>query len=484
MLPFSRRHLLAYATTERRRFEHTLEEIVEIQSVSADPEQRKEVARVAAFAAALIRAHGGSARIIPTGGHPLVHGRFDRDPSFPTVTLYNHLDVQPAVRSDGWRTEPFRFVRAGDRYLGRGTTDDKGPALTALWGATYALAHGARINFQILWETEEEIGSPNFEATIRRQRRRLATDSVVVSDTIWVSRSRPACPVALRGLQGFRLTLETGETDQHSGTTGGAARNPIAELAQLIAACVDGTTGRVRIPGFYDAVVPPTRDELRQLSRSGFSTARFQRDHLLTSLRSREPLDLMRRLWCLPTFEVHGIVGGYQGPGIKTIVPPRATAIVSCRLVPNMTNAGVVRLLRHWVRQQNPDVRVEAEAALPPYRGRASGPHAEALSAAIRFAFGRTPAFVREGGSIGAVLSMEKVLRAPVFFLGLSLPEHGYHAPNENYDWLQARGGMLAFAEYLRRVGEMPRRDQVPTSTPTAQTPGRRVGLPTRDPCG
>jgi acetylornithine deacetylase/succinyl-diaminopimelate desuccinylase-like protein len=458
MRSFSRRHLLAYAATERRRFERTLEELVEIPSVSADPARRRDVARVAAVAAGLIRAHGGRARVVSTGGHPLVHGRFDRDPSFPTVTLYNHLDVQPAARAEGWRTEPFRFVRRGECYLGRGTTDDKGPALTALWGASYALSHGARVNFQILWETEEEIGSPNFESTIRRERRRLATDSVVVSDTIWVSRTRPACPVALRGLQGFRWALETGATDQHSGTTGGAARNPLAELAQLIAACVDGRTGHVKIPGFYDAVVPPTRAELRQLSRSGLGAERFRRAHQLASLRTRDPLDLVRRLWCLPTFEVHGIVGGYQGPGIKTIVPPRATAIVSCRLVPAMTNADVVRLVRRWVRRQNPDVRVEAEAALSPYRGRSTGPHAEALRAAMRFAFGKTPVFVREGGSIGAVVSMEKVLGAPVFFLGLSLPEHGYHAPNENYDWPQARGGMLAFAEYLRRVGELSRR--------------------------
>jgi acetylornithine deacetylase/succinyl-diaminopimelate desuccinylase-like protein len=448
---------VAYAAAERRRFEDALGAMVEIPSVSADPGHAGDVGRVATLAADLIRSRGGHARIVRTAGHPLVHGLFQRDASYPTITLYNHLDVQPADPADGWRTAPFRFIRNGDRYLGRGTTDDKGPALTALWGAVYALTHGARVNLQILWETEEEIGSPHFEATIRAERRQLATDAVVVSDTVWVSRTRPACPATLRGLQGFRLTLETGSTDQHSGTTGGPARNPVAELCQLIADCVDAKTGRVKIPGFYDDVVPPSRRELEQLKQSGFSTAAFKRDHLLKSLRVDDAVEVMKRLWCLPTLEVHGIAGGYQGPGLKTIVPPRATAIISCRLVPDMTTAKVARLLTAWVKAKNPDVRVGVEPGLAPYRGCTTGAHPEAIRDALAFAFRKQPVIVREGGSIGAVLSMERVLRVPVFFLGLSLPEHGYHAPNENYDWQQASGGMLAFADYLRRAAEIAR---------------------------
>ncbi len=473
MKAFSKGHLLAYAAAERRRFERSLREIVEIPSVSVDSARARDVARVAGFGADLIRAMGGRARIIATGGHPLVHGLLHRGPSFPTVTIYNHLDVQPADRADGWRTEPFRFTPAGDRYFGRGATDDKGPALTALWGAAYAMRHGANVNVQILWETEEEIGSPHFEATIRKQRRALATDAVVVSDTVWVSRTQPACSTALRGLQGFRLTLETGATDQHSGTTGGPARNPVAELCALVAECLDARTGRVRIPGFYDDVVPPARWELDELRRSGFTTATFKRDHLLRSLRVDDPQEVMERLWCLPTFEVHGIAGGYQGPGLKTIVPPRATAIVSCRLVPNMTTSRVIRLVTTWVRAKNADVTVEVGHGLAPYRARTDGPHPEAIRAALRFAFGREPVRVREGGSIGAVLSMERVLGAPVFFLGLSLPEHGYHAPNENYDWRQARGGMLAFADYLRRAGEIGGQTSDSRRAPRRRTAGK-----------
>lgn len=452
---FSKQSLLDFAASQRQGYESALREMVEIQSVSVDPERKEDVARGVHHAQSLIRRMGGEPRIIETKGHPLLHAVFHRDAAYPTVTVYNHLDVQPAKRADGWRTEPFQFTPDGDRYYGRGTTDDKGPALTALWGAKYALEHDARVNIHFLWEAEEEIGSPHFEAAIKSERDRLKTDSVVVSDTVWVSRSRPACPAGLRGLQGFRFTLATGQTDQHSGICGGAARNPVAELCQLIADCFDAKTGRVKIPGFYEDVVRPTKREIEDLKKSGFSTAGFTRDHQFKSLRVSDPVEIMKRIWCMPTFEVHGIAGGYQGPGVKTIVPPCATAIVSLRLVPKMKEQKIARLVKDFVKERNPDVKVEAEHGLPAYQGRTTGPHPDAIRAAMKFAFGKEPVFVREGGSIGAVLSMENVLKAPVFFLGLSLPEHGYHAPNENYDWQQAKGGMLAFADYFRRVAEM-----------------------------
>ncbi|HEY7370335.1 MAG TPA: M20/M25/M40 family metallo-hydrolase [Thermoanaerobaculia bacterium] len=448
---FSRESLQKYADRQRGEFEKTLGDIVEIPSVSVDPERKADVRRAAEYTVALLESVGAKAELWNTAGHPIVYGRLDRDPSFPTVTVYNHIDVQPADGPD-WRTEPFRFVRDGERYFGRGTTDDKGPAVTALFGARYAWEQEAPVNIRFLWEFEEEIGSPHFESTIKEKAAELKTNSVVVSDTVWVSRKRPAQPAGLRGLQGLRFHLETGETDQHSGTAGGAARNPIAEMAQLISECVDAKTGKVKIPGFYSDVVAPTKKELADLRKSGFSVKEFKKDHLFKSLRTNDAVDVMKRIWLLPTFEVHGIAGGYHGPGVKTIIPPKATAIVSCRLVPRMDPKKIVRLVTNFVRKKNPDVKVSAEHALPAYQGKTTGPYADAIKGAMKFAFGKEPVFVREGGSIGAVLSMEKVLKTPVFFLGLSLPEHGYHAPNENFDWGQASGGMAAFADYFRRI--------------------------------
>ena len=451
-----KKSLLSFAERERGAFENALKEFVEIPTVSSEPERKGDIARCADRAASLIREHGGTAEVLQTAGNPLVHGTFTAAAGAPSVTIYNHLDVQPASReTEPWTTDPFVFTKQGDRYLGRGTTDDKGPALTALWGIRAAREAGVRVNAQLLWELEEEIGSPNFESGVREHVDKLKTDSVLVSDTIWVSRDRPACPAGLRGLQGFELVLETAETDQHSGVTGGAARNPIGELMKLVCEMYDATTGKVKIKGFYDDVVPPSKQELEDFRRSGFTVKKFKKDHGFKSIRSEDAVDVMKRIWAMPTMEIHGVVGGYNGPGIKNVVPPRAAVKVSCRLVQNQNPKKIMKLIRDFVKERNRDVRIESEAAMLPYKAPTTGPYADAVRNAMKFAFGREPVFVREGGSIGAVVSMEKLLRAPVMFLGLSLPEHGYHAPNENYDWRQAGGGMVAFAKYFSEIAGM-----------------------------
>jgi len=449
-MKIDRKALAAWAASEREEFENTLEQFVEIPSVSAEPERAADIRRCADAAAQLIRDFGGEAKILKTAGNPLIHGRFKASRNVPTLTVYNHMDVQPASKeTEPWNTEPFTFVKDGDRYFGRGTTDDKGPALSALWGIKAAREAGVPLNVNLLWELEEEIGSPSFEDGIKANAKLLATDHILVSDTIWVSRKQPACPAGLRGLQGFSLTLQTGETDQHSGVTGGAARNPLGELMQLVSAMYDARTGRVKIKGFYDDVEPPSKDELKDFRSSGFTVKQFKKDHLFRSLRTDNALDVMKRIWAMPTFEVHGLVGGYTGPGIKTVIAPRAEVKISCRLVPNQDPKKIQKLVREFVKRSNPDVKVEIENQMYPYKAPTDGELAAAVKDAMKFSFGREPVFVREGGSIGAVVSMEKVLQSPVMFLGLSLPEHGYHAPNENYDWQQASGGMIAFVKYF-----------------------------------
>lgn len=450
--------LQSFAGKARAEYESLLESFVALPTVSSDPKHKPDMERAAQLAVETIRRFGGEARVHQTKGNPIVHGVFGSGPGRPTVTVYNHLDVQPASKeSEPWETDPFVMARKGDRYFGRGTTDDKGPALAALFGVKAARELGLPLNIQLLWELEEEIGSPNFEAGIAARAKELATDSVVVSDTIWVSRERPAAPAGLRGLVGMRFTLETGSTDQHSGTTGGAARNPLGELMGLVCQIYDPASGRVKMPGFYDDVVEPTAAELRDFEGSGFSVAQFKKDHLFKSLRTEEPLDVMTRIWAMPTFEINGVVGGYTGPGVKTIIPPRAEVKATCRLVPDQKAQAVFDLIKAFVKKANPDVEVHPEGMLAPYSGKTTGPLADAVRRSIAFAFGQEPVFVREGGSIGAVLTMEKVLGCPVMFLGLSLPEHGYHAPNENFDWAQASGGMVAFAKYFDEVAKLPR---------------------------
>jgi acetylornithine deacetylase/succinyl-diaminopimelate desuccinylase-like protein len=444
-----------YIEKARPEFEAKLREWVEIPTISAEPEHKSDIERGAEAAVQYLRSLGADAEAIATPGNPVVVGKFVTGGDRPTVTVYNHLDVQPANEPQ-WQRPPFVFHKEGDRYIGRGSTDDKGPALTALFGARYAAEQNIPVNVQFIWELEEEIGSPNFEHFMKNQRGSLRTDSIVVSDSIWIARGKPAIAYGLRGLAPMRLILETGTKDVHSGVTGGAARNPITELCQLIAECYDVGKGHVRIPGFYDDVARLSKAELDNFLASGFTVQQFKRAHELKKIRKGDNADIASRIWARPTFEVHGIVGGYTGPGVKTAIPYRAEAKISMRLVPNQDADRIVKLVRNFIKDRNPDVQVIPEAVLKPYLGPNSGPYAEAARDAMRTAFGKKPAFVREGGSIGAVVTMEKYLKAPIVFLGLSLPEHGYHAPNENFDWEQASGGMRMFARYFESLAHLP----------------------------
>jgi acetylornithine deacetylase/succinyl-diaminopimelate desuccinylase-like protein len=224
----------------------------------------------------------------------------------------------------------------------------------------------------------------------------------------------------------------------------------------LISECYDVRKGQVRIPGFYDDVAKLSKTEVDNFLASGFSVRQFKRAHELKKMRDGDDADIASRLWARPTFEVHGIVGGYTGPGVKTAIPYQAEAKISMRLVPNQKAETIVKLVKNFIKERNPDVQVIPEAVLRPYLGPHTGRFADAASDAMLQAFGKKPAFVREGGSIGAVVTMEKYLKAPIVFLGLSLPEHGYHAPNENFDWEQASGGMRMFARYFESLARLP----------------------------
>ncbi len=446
----------AYIKSVRPEFEEKLAQLVEIPSVSSEPERRADIVKCGETAAQYLRAMGAQAECVRTPGNPVCFGSITTGRGYPTVAIYNHLDVQPADPSE-WHKAPFIFHKTGDRYEGRGTTDDKGPALTAMLAVRYAVQQGIPLNYKFVWELEEEIGSPNFEYFVKRNKAHLRTDSVLVSDTIWISRKQPAVPYGLRGLQAFLFKLETHGKDVHSGLVGGAARNPIGELAQVISQCYDAKTGKVKIPGFYDDVQQPTKAEVQNFVDSGFTTKGYQKAHELKTLRANmlSEADVLKAVMAMPTFEVHGISGGYNGPGVKTIVPYRAEAKISCRLVNKQRPDKIAKLVKDFVATINPDVKVEAIQKLEPFLGTSTGPYAEAASDAMKFAFKATPAFTREGGSIGAIVTMEKHLRAPFTFLGLSLPEHGYHAKNENFDWGQAAGGIKMFVKYFEEIAKL-----------------------------
>lgn len=446
-----------YIVEHRGGFESLLGQMVEIPSISMDPTKATDVRRMADLATQVLTEFGAEARIVETGGYPIVSGGWTAGAEYPTVTVYNHLDVQPAQEPE-WQQAPFAFKNEGGIYRGRGATDDKGPALAVLFAARYAMDQGLPINIRFLWELEEEIGSPHFAGGLKDRSHIPRPDSVVVSDTIWIAKGQPAMPYGLRGLVGARLTLRTGSKDAHSGVTGGAARNPLAELMEVAHACVNAKTGEVTIPGFYHDVVKATKEEIKSFLKSGFQVKRFKEAYGLHALRTDDPAEVMRRIWAAPTFEIHGLTGGYHGPGVKTVVPGHGELKVTMRLVPNQTPEKAFALLKKYVSKLNPDVKVQPEGMLHPFKGSFDGPYVECVKRAAKAGFGKEPAFIREGGSIGAVVTMQKAWKVPILFLGLSLPEHGYHAPNEYFDWGQASGGMKAFAHYFSELAKMGKR--------------------------
>ena len=431
-------------------FREQLKTLVEHKTVSPGKTGDEDILAGVQAAKALFEASGASAEIVDTAGTPSILARFGHESPKAKVAIYNHFDVQPADASIWDQNDPFAFEVKEDAereflYLGRGTTDDKGPALCALRAAMFAKDAGLPIEVQLLWETEEEIGSPNFGDVLTKKKDQLTVDGIIVSDTIWPNAKIPSISIGLRGGVTFLARLKTGNKNVHSGLTGGVARNPLREL-MAVATAIHGAS-------FWkqgaDEVTPA---EIAGFLGSDFDADYFKSAHDLISMETDVPLEMMLNMWARPTFEVHGLSGGYTGPGLKSIVPAQGELKASFRIVPSQNPEQIVADLRAFVRGLNPDIEVEIFGCFEPYKSEASGHIHRAISQAMEAAFGAKPGLVREGGSIGAVPLMERVLGVPVHFLPLSLPEHGYHAPNERFDWKQAKGGIEAFGRVFERL--------------------------------
>lgn len=433
-------------------FRERLRTLVEHKTVSPGATDGAAIRAGAEAARAIMQEAGAEAELVECSGTPSVLARFRHPSPRAHIVVYNHLDVQPADASIWTQADPFTMEieahpERGWLYKARGSTDDKGPGLCAVRAASWAAERKLPIDITILWETEEEIGSPNFGEVVQARREALACDAVIVSDTIWPSDGQPAISTGLRGSLQALIRLRTAGKNTHSGLTGGAARNPVRELAAL-ATAID------RAKFWHQGVVPPSPAELDGFMRSGFDLEYFKSAHDLQRLETEIPLEIMLRIWARPTFEVHGITGGHMGPGVKTIVPDAAELKVSFRLVPEQDPLVLGERLQEFVRALDPDVEVELSGYLQPYRGPSDGRVHEAIVAGMTEATGREPVTVREGGSIGAVPILSDELGVPVHFLPLSLPEHGYHAPNERFDWKQAKVGITSFSRVFERLAE------------------------------
>jgi acetylornithine deacetylase/succinyl-diaminopimelate desuccinylase-like protein len=452
------RDLDAFLTEHNDRIHAELFELLRMPSVSARSEHAADVARTADWIANAMRDIGMDAAIHTTPGHPIVVGEWRRAPvSAPTVLVYGHYDVQPAEPLELWTSPPFEPTVRDGRIYARGSVDDKGQLFLHLKAieAHLSVRGALPVNLIVLAEGEEEVGSEHLASFIERRADVLRADAVVISDSAMFAPGLPSILSSLRGLAYFQIDVQGPAQDLHSGSYGGAVINPATTLARIIASFHD-VEGRVTIPGFYDAVrewEPKARGAIRDLP---FDEDGFRAEVGAPRLGGEVGYTTLERIWMRPTCEVNGLLSGYTGEGAKTVLPARAMAKVSCRLVPDQDPIEIERLMKAHVERVAPrgvKVTVTALHGGRPWRAELSGWVFDAARRALAAAFGREPVITGEGGSIPVVGDFARVLRAPVLLMGFGLPGENAHAPDE---WLSDENftrGMRAAAMLWDEMG-------------------------------
>jgi len=452
------RDLDAFFVANGPRIHAELFDFLRIPSVSARSEHNADVARTADWIADAMRDIGMDAAVHSTAGHPIVVGEWRRaSPGAPTVLVYGHYDVQPAEPLELWTSPPFEPTVRDGRIYARGSVDDKGQLFLHVKAleAHLRVRGSLPVNVIVLAEGEEEVGSDNLEQFIEAQAERLRCDAVVISDSSMFAPGIPSILSSLRGLAYFQIDVEGPNGDLHSGSYGGAVVNPAMALARILATFHDDA-GRIAIPGFYDSVLPWPDRVIRQMRALPFDEAGFMREVGVTTLGGEQGYTTLEKLWTRPTCEVNGMLSGYTGEGAKTVLPAKAMAKVSCRLVPGQSPPEIGRLMEaHVMRVAPPGVRVTVQHLHGgrPWRAELAGPLFDAARVALAAAFGTEPVVVGEGGSIPVVGDFERILKSPVLLMGFGLPGENAHAPDE---WISVENfdrGMRAVAVLLETLG-------------------------------
>jgi acetylornithine deacetylase/succinyl-diaminopimelate desuccinylase-like protein len=452
------RDLDAFFVANGPRIHAELFDFLRIPSVSARSEHRDDVARAAAWLAGALDAVGLRTEICQTAGHPIVVGEWrGAGAGAPTVLVYGHYDVQPAEPLELWTSPPFEPTVRDGRIYARGSVDDKGQLFLHVKAleAHLRVRGSLPVNVIVLAEGEEEVGSDNLEQFIEAQAERLRCDAVVISDSSMFAPGIPSILSSLRGLAYFQIDVEGPNGDLHSGSYGGAVVNPAMALARILATFHDDA-GRIAIPGFYDSVLPWPDRVIRQMRALPFDEAGFMREVGVATLGGEQGYTTLEKLWTRPTCEVNGMLSGYTGEGAKTVLPAKAMAKVSCRLVPGQSPPEIGRLMEaHVMRVAPPGVRVTVQHLHGgrPWRAELAGPLFDAARVALAAAFGTEPVVVGEGGSIPVVGDFERILKSPVLLMGFGLPGENAHAPDE---WISVENfdrGMRAAAVLLETLG-------------------------------
>jgi len=438
------------------RFRDELDEFLRIPSISTDAERAGDVRRCAEWVATHLEAAGiDEVEVIDTAGHPIVVGQRIVDADAPTLLVYGHYDVQPSEPDDLWTSPPFEPAVRDGRLYARGSADDKGQVHMHVKAVETRLGTGGLpTNLKLVIEGEEEVGSEHLGGFLREQAGRLSCDAVVISDTTMFASDLPCITMGLRGIVYMEVNVYGPAHDLHSGSYGGAVVNPANALAAILAGLRDDR-GRATLPGYYDAVRDITDREKADLARLPFDAEALSADIGASELGGEEGYSTLERLWYRPTLDVNGLLSGYTGSGSKTVLPSKAMAKVSMRLVPDQDPDEVGDAFERRVRELAPvGVRVEIKRFHngSPWVANPEHPIFEAAARALEAGFGTPPAMIREGGSIPIVPLFETLFDAPVLLVGFALPGCNAHAPDEWIDLGVYRKGIEALADLYDEV--------------------------------
>ncbi len=451
----------AFIGNNQDRLLDELSDFLRIPSISTLPEHKSDMIRASEFVAEKLRAIGmQEVRRIETEGHPLVYGEWMGAPGRPTVLCYGHYDVQPPDPLEEWISPPFEPEVRNQNIYARGAADDKGQMYIHLLAAEALLAVKGTlpVNLKFLIEGEEEVGGESIDQYVRENTEALQCDVALVSDTEMFAPGLPTICVGLRGLVYAELFATGASHDLHSGIYGGAAPNPLTGLARVLAQLAP-EDGRVRIPGFYDEVSDPSPEEKESWSRLPFDEAAYLRDGVgAEALVGEDGRSVLERTWSRPTFEVHGITGGFQGEGAKTVIPARASAKVSMRLVPDQDLNRITAAFVAEVERLTPKglrIEVKVHSAGEPVRMDPSHPFLQLAAKALGETFNKPTVFIRLGGSIPIVSRIGESLGVPVVLMGFGLPDDRLHSPNEKFSLHNFYDGIRAVTTYWEHLGDL-----------------------------
>ncbi len=448
-----------FARQNYPRFLEELKSLLRIPSISTLPEHADDCRKAAQTLADDLKRIGmDNVRLIETGGHPLVYADWLHAAGKPTVLVYGHYDVQPPDPLDEWISPPFEpTVRNGNIYA-RGAVDDKGQVVAQVKALESLMAANGRLplNVRVLLEGEEEVGGEGIANFVASKPPELKADFALVSDTELFAPGLPTLCVGLRGMIYTELEVKSSRTDLHSGMYGGAAPNAFTSLVQILAGLKD-ESGHILIPGFYDDVILPSAEELAAWKSLPFDEEKYRVDEVGSKQLVGEPgYSVMERTWARPTLDIHGIPGGFTGAGAKTVIPAKATAKVSMRLVPGMTPAKAFALYKSYVEKIAPkevDVDVRLIHSGDPCLIPVNNKYVQAATRALHEVWGQDTVFIRSGGSIPIVGDFDHHLGLPSVMMGFGLPDDNLHAPNEKFHLKNFELGIVSLIRFLEEAG-------------------------------